>query len=190
MTMSSTAWMSVICGTLRRHRETTAGLLAGAGWDHEVVEDARWNELDADDIVRVHAPEHDTMTGALAHYAGQGASHEFDAMFGAAMARGLTGDGDHLESFADFTARIRAALANVVARVPEDATALVVTSRGAQTAVTTEILGGDAETWMRVFGMFPNTGIMTLTHGERGLRLRSLGEISHLDRRPDLLSER
>ena len=44
---------------------------------------------------------------------------------------------------------------------------------------------------MRIFGTFPNTGIMRLSHsGERGLRLLSLGEISHLEQRPELLSER
>ena len=64
----------VVSGTLRRHRETAAGLLEGAGWDHAVAEDDRWNELDADDIVRAHAPEHATMTAALAHFAGRGAA--------------------------------------------------------------------------------------------------------------------
>ena len=79
----------VVSGTLRRHRETAAGLLEGAGWDHAVAEDDRWNELDADDIVRAHAPEHATMTAALAHFAGRGAAGDFDALFGEAMVRWL-----------------------------------------------------------------------------------------------------
>ena len=58
-------------------------------------------------------------------------------------------------------------------------------------SIASQVLGGGAETWMRIFGTFPNTGIMRLSHsGERGLRLLSLGEISHLEQRPELLSER
>ena len=62
---------------------------------------------------------------------------------------------------------------------------------GVGNSIASQVLGGGAETWMRIFGTFPNTGIMRLSHsGERGLRLLSLGEISHLEQRPELLSER
>jgi hypothetical protein len=37
--------------------------------------------------------------------------------------------------------------------------------------------------------MFPNTGLVRIAHSERGLRLLSMGEISHLERRPELLSD-
>lgn len=179
----------VMSGTLRRHRETAAGLLAGAQWPLTVVEDTRWNELDADDIIRVHDPEHDTMTGALAHFAGRGAPQDFESFFDQAMDRWLGGDGGHVESFTQFVERVNAALDALVAGLAPQATAVVVTSGGVQNAIASQILGGGSDTWRRIFGMFPNTGLMRLTHGERGLRLRSLGELSHLERQPDLLSE-
>ena len=183
----------IISGTLRRHRETAAGLLAGAGWAGtplgQVDEDERWNELDADDIVRVHMPEHETMTAALAAHSGDGASSQFHEVFGAAMAAWLDGDGAHQESFTQFTTRVQAALDTVLGRLSPRGTAVVVTSGGVQNSIATQIIGGGAETWRRLFGMFPNTGLVRIAHGDDGLRLLSLGEISHLDRRPELLSD-
>lgn len=157
----------VISGTLRRHRETMAGLLEGAGWAdraEEVLEDDRWNELDADDIVKVHSGEHETMTGALAHYSGQGASGEFDVMFGMAMLQWFEGKGEHVESYESFTARVGAALDDLVGGLAPSAQAVVVTSGGVGNSIASMVLGGGAETWMRIFGSFPNTGIMRLTH--------------------------
>ena len=181
----------IVSGTLRRHRETAAGILEGAGWAHEVAEDPRWNELDADDIIRVHSPEHDTMTAALAHHAGQGASGDFDAMFGMAMLQWFESGSGYVESFPEFTDRVSDVLAALVARLSPMGTAVVVTSGGVGNSIASQVLGGGAETWMRIFGTFPNTGIMRLAHTtERGLRLLSLGEISHLERRPELLSDR
>ena len=181
----------IVSGTLRRHRETAAGILEGAGWTHEVAEDPRWNELDADDIIRVHSPEHDTMTAALAHHAGQGASGDFDAMFGMAMLQWFESGSGYVESFPEFTDRVSDVLAALVARLSPMGTAVVVTSGGVGNSIASQVLGGGAETWMRIFGTFPNTGIMRLAHApERGLRLLSLGEISHLERRPELLSDR
>ena len=183
----------VVSGTLRRHRETTAGLLAGAGWTDtplgQVHEDERWNELDADDIVRVHMPEHETMTAALAAHSGDGATGRFQEIFGAVMQAWLTGDGSHQESFEQFTKRVHDALDAVLERLSPMGTAVVVTSGGVQNSIATQILGGGPETWMRLFGMFPNTGLVRIAHSKRGLRLLSLGEISHLDRRPELLSD-
>ena len=61
----------------------------------------------------------------------------------------------------------------------------------AENSLATRVLGGGVQTWMRVFGTFPNTGIMRLSHSrEHGLRLLSVGEISHLERQPELLSDR
>lgn len=182
----------VVSGTLRRQRETMAGLLEGAGWtDREPVADERWNELDGDDIVRVHAPEHETMTAALAHHAGRGASGDFDLLFGMAMLRWFNGDGEYAESFAEFTERVRVVLADLVGGLSPEGSAIVVTSGGVGNAIASQILGGGSQTWMRIFGTFPNTGIMRVAHTtERGMRLLSLGEISHLERLPHLLSER
>jgi broad specificity phosphatase PhoE len=181
----------VVSGTLRRHRETAAGLLEGAGWDHAVAEDDRWNELDADDIVRAHAPEHATMTAALAHFAGRGAAGDFDALFGEAMARWFETGSGYLESYREFTQRVEDVLGALVSGLAPLGQAVVVTSGGVGNSIASQVLGGGAETWMRIFGTFPNTGIMRLSHsGERGLRLLSLGEISHLEQRPELLSER
>ncbi|MFN8045373.1 MAG: histidine phosphatase family protein [Dermatophilaceae bacterium] len=178
----------ILSGTLRRHRETAAGLLEGAGWGDAVEEDERWNELDADDIVRTHDPRHDTMTAALAAHSGDGAG-DFQEFFGAAMGAWLAGEGDHLEPYAVFTDRVHAALADVVARLEPMGTAVVVTSGGVQNAVATAVLGGGPATWERIFGMFPNTGLVRIAHSERGLRLLSMGETSHLERRPELLSD-
>ncbi|MCA0322603.1 MAG: histidine phosphatase family protein [Actinobacteria bacterium] len=181
----------VVSGTLRRHRETAAGLLEGAGWDHAVAEDDRWNELDADDIVRAHAPEHATMTAALAHFAGRGAAGDFDALFGEAMVRWFETGSGYLESYREFTQRVEDVLGALVSGLAPLGQAVVVTSGGVGNSIASQVLGGGAETWMRIFGTFPNTGIMRLSHsGERGLRLLSLGEISHLEQRPELLSER
>ncbi len=130
------------------------------------------------------------MTGALAHFSGRGAPQDFESFFDSAMDRWLSGEGGHVESYATFVERVHVALDAVLGSLDGQGTAVVVTSGGVQNAIASRILGGGPQTWRRIFGMFPNTGIMRLTHDKRGLRLRSLGELSHLQARPELLSER
>ena len=161
---------------------------------NDVVQKVVWylrEKADADDIVRAHAPDHATMTAALAHFAGRGAAGDFDALFGEAMVRWFETGSGYLESYREFTQRVEDVLGALVSGLAPLGQAVVVTSGGVGNSIASQVLGGGAETWMRIFGTFPNTGIMRLSHsGERGLRLLSLGEISHLEQRPELLSER
>lgn len=177
-----------LSGTLRRQRDTLSGMVAGAGETWVGVRqgvDARWDELDGDDIIAVNAPEHSTMTGAL-----RDAPAAFDELFRFAMGRWIRGEGEYRESCAQFTARVQEAAADLAERLGPDGTAVVATSGGVCNALTSIALGGGPDTWRRLFGTFRNTSITQLGVGPRGLRLISLGEVSHLERAPHLFTDR
>ena len=150
----------VVSGTLRRHRETAAGLLEGAGWDHAVAEDDRWNELDYgawDGVPNASVtPE-------------QWAAWRADATF-------APPGGETLVALA---ARVHEACDELAARA-ERRDIVVVTHVSPIKAAFGWALGVGIEVSWRCF--VAPASIMRIVVGRTGTSLRSFNEIAHLER--------
>ena len=173
----------VVTGGMRRHRETVENLVDGASLGHVGVElDAGWDEYD-----------HVSMLAQVpTSFAGDKPSAaEFQAWMEQATDRWVRGENaeDYHEPFAEFTDRVEVALRRT-AEAAEGRTALVVTSGGPISWVTTTLLGGDAALWSRLNVVCVNSGVTKLVTGRRGVTLVSFNEHTHLESQPGLLTYR
>jgi broad specificity phosphatase PhoE len=165
----------VVRGSMLRHRQTAAGVLEGAGWDHvDVGEDHGWDEFDHQQMLDLHP------TGL-----GEGEQQtreEFQRWFEAATLRWTTGQhaDDYDESFADFGRRVDAALAGLVERLGRGRTAVVLTS-GGPTAWVVAALLGDPAVWTRLNPVVVNSSVTKLVVGRRGSTMVSFNDHSHLE---------
>ena len=103
---------------------------------------------------------------------------EFQTWFEAATTRWTSGgyDDEYAESFPAFRERVAAGLAELV----EADTAVVVTSGGPISAVTTDLLAAGLETYARLAPVVVNTSLTTVVSGRRGLTLVAFNEHRHL----------
>jgi broad specificity phosphatase PhoE len=172
----------VVSGGMRRHRETVENLLDGAGLDGVSVEvDLGWDEYD-----------HVSMLAQVpAAFAGEKPTPaEFQAWMEQATDRWIRGEhaADYHEPFADFAARVDAALRRTVGGTR--GTTVVVTSGGPISWVTATLLGGGAGLWSRLNVVCVNSGVTKLVTGRRGTTLVSFNEHTHVEGQPDLLTYR
>ncbi|WP_340557991.1 histidine phosphatase family protein [Streptomyces sp. GSL17-111] len=177
----------LVRGALTRHAQTTAALLAGAGWADppEVETDAGWDEFDHLRVMDAHTP--------LVDAAGRLASpRAFQELFEQATARWTGGqhDADYAEPFGAFTTRVDAALARAAERAPRSGTTLVVTSGGPVSLVVSRLLAGDASLWRALNPVTVNTGVTKVISGRRGLTCVTFNAHDHLDATPALLTYR
>lgn len=173
----------LVTGEMKRHIQTAQALQEGAGWDLPVSVDPGWNEFDHLQVLSVHTPPEEPATERVA----------FQQWFEAATARWTSGDHDELydESFGTFSHRVEAALRRLTSDLPRGGTAIVLTSGGPVAWAAATLLGGGADVWMRLNPVTVNTGVSTITVGQRGTTLVSFNEHSHvLGRTPDLLTYR
>lgn len=173
----------VVGGGMRRHRETVDNVVSGGGWGQVDVElDAGWDEYD-----------HVSMLAQVpTSFAGEKpTAGEFQAWMEQATDRWIRGEHaeDYHEPFAEFTARVEAALRRTVGGA--GGTTLVVTSGGPISWVTASLLGGGATLWSRLNVVCVNSGVTKLVTGRRGVTLVSFNEHTHLEGRdPELLTYR
>ena len=114
----------VVGGEMRRHAQTAAGMLEGAGWPANVEVDGGWNEFDHLQVLAVH----DQPTTAE----GESEKAAFLRWFEEATLRWTSGEHDEAydESFGAFTARVEAAMGRLVEALPRKGSAVVLTSGG------------------------------------------------------------
>jgi broad specificity phosphatase PhoE len=176
----------VVAGEMRRHAQTAAGVLEGAGWSAEVSLDAGWNEFDHVQVLAVH-DQPSTVEGESEKAA-------FQRWFEEATLRWTSGDHDEAydESFAAFTARVGAAFDRLVGSLPARGTAVVLTSGGPIAWAVASLLADDAaartDLWLRLNPVSINTGTSTVVCGARGTTLVAFNAHDHLS--PDLLTYR
>jgi broad specificity phosphatase PhoE len=169
----------VLCGDLRRQRDTAAPCAAAAGVDVEV--DARWNEYVDRDILAHHA----TVPAGLEHREGDEPldSRQFQEILNAALRSwidaGAGGPAD--ETHPAFAARLRAGLEELAHGLGRGETALVVSSGGAIAGVTAALLGLSPHALVTFNHVSINTGLSKLTVGRGGITLVSSNEHAHLD---------
>lgn len=170
----------VICGSLRRQRETAEGLLAGLGRAGEpVAEDPRWNEYDQVALLAL-------ASGSVEDWPDDPA--ERNRAFQAALDRALAAwvaagaapppAGAGGESHAAFHARTTGALGDLVAA---PGTSIVVSSGGVIAAVAAHLMGVAPEHWPAINRTMVNASITKVITGRRGATLVSLNEHGHLE---------
>lgn len=165
----------VLTGAMRRHHETARTVIESAGWDVSPVEDDGWNEFDHRQMLELHP-------------SGMGAGEEmtkarFARWFEEATLRWTGGqhDEEYDESFGAFTDRVGAAAHRAVDRLDGGGTAVVFTSGGPISQVTTSLLGGGAALWLQLNPVTVNASVTKVVIGGRGATLVSFNDHSHLE---------
>ena len=178
----------VLRGAMRRHRQTAEATTAAAGWATAPEEDGGWNEFDHRQMLELHPAAYgsgEEMTRA-----------EFQHWFEEATLRWTGGEFAHEydESFADFGARVDAAVRRTVERLEPKQTAVVFTSGGPISWVTASLLAGAsgaAGIWTQLNPVTINASLTKVVVGRRGSTLVAFNDHSHLeDSGPDLITYR
>ena len=174
----------IITGTMRRHRETAETCAEAAGWRGiEAEVEPGWDEFDFLSVLEAHpAP----------HGGGEPSRAEFQRWFELATEQWVAGaELGYAETFVEFTGRVSAALARVVA-LSESGKTVVFTSGGPLAwAVSTLLLdGGSAEVWKRLNRVAVNSAVTRLITSPRGSNLLTYNDQAHLEGVPDLLTYR
>jgi broad specificity phosphatase PhoE len=173
----------VIRGAMRRHAQTAEIALKAAGLDSNAEVDEGLNEFDHDQVIVAYKPAYKRRAVLLADLARTGNPHRaFQEMFKAATQRWADGDGtEYPESFQAFCQRSEDAVRRTAARLGKGESAIVFTSGGPIAAVTSRLLAGTDDLWLKLNPVTVNTGVTKLAFGHSGLTLISYNEHSHLD---------
>jgi broad specificity phosphatase PhoE len=164
----------VVSGTLRRQLDTAAALGVGPP-----IEDARWNEFAADQVIAVHG----TAPGGLEGPAAAGiTSRGFQELLDPALAGWIAaGPASSCErSWPAFVADGTAALADVAADLDRGETAVVVTSAGVIAALAGGLMGSTEAVFTAINRVQINGALTKVVTGSRGATLVSLNDHSHL----------
>jgi len=174
----------VVRGSLRRHAETLAGIVAGLGRAIAAEEDARLDEYDSHSLLHAH------LKGRPMPQGGDRREHFRilrEAMYawtdGALEGEpGGTPSGHPLEPFAEFRGRVLAALGDL--RKGAAKRVLVVSSGGPISTILAEVLGMPLRGVVDLNLQTRNTGVTELQAGTSRIHCVSFNNVPHLDR-PD-----
>ena len=158
----------VVHGSMQRQRRTAELMVAAAGWSAAPDVDARWDEMD----------HHAVLAAQPRDFDGEPDARQFQAWFEAATTRWTSGehDADYEEAFPAFRRRVSAALADLA----DVGTAVVVTSGGPISALTTDLLDAGLPTYSRLAPVVVNASVTRIVSGRRGLTLVSFNDHQHL----------
>jgi broad specificity phosphatase PhoE len=169
----------LICGTLRRQRDTAAAFTALGAPDLEI--DPRWDEYDSEEILRHHS---DAAVGLEHHGDGEPVTNRsFQTILEAAQAQWV----DHAErsptaqTWPDFSAASPAALADLAATLASGQTAIVVTSGGTIGALLCNLWNAPSTLFPALNRVTVNTSITKLAVGSTGTNVISFNDHSHLE---------
>jgi broad specificity phosphatase PhoE len=172
----------VISGTLRRQRETAEGIVEAAGWEVPLETDARWDEFDHLQVVETYAKA----AGSIPIETSD--RREFQILFERSTGRWASAnyDEEYEETFAAFTQRVRAALAEACRAADTGRTVVVVSSGGAIAACAAMLTGVSdrpqrlSAAWQRFNTVMVNTSVTRVVVGSTGARLLTFNEHGHL----------
>ena len=173
----------VLRGSMKRHRQTATAAVAGAGWAADVVEDDGWDEFD-------HLS---TLTGSALFEEVEDESYDDRVVrFDATIDRWASGrhDDEYRESFPTFQARVTAAAERVLERLDPKQTAVVFTSGGPVSWVSSSLVDGGLPAWARLSRVVVNSSVTKVLSGRRGTNLISFNDHSHLESDPGLITYR
>ena len=172
----------IVCGTMRRHRQTAEACLAAMGLPVRWDDDPGWNEFDHEAVLLAHDPAFRESLAASGWTGGADLPGvAFRRLFLAAVERWVGGehDADYAESWPAFLARVDAAVERLAAR-PGPGPVLVFTSGGPIAAACRRSLGvPDARTLELVWRLV-NAGATELVAGSDGTTVRTFNDHAHL----------
>jgi broad specificity phosphatase PhoE len=179
---------SVHCGTLIRQMETAQAILEarrGAGLDAPAIEaDVRLNELDVDNQFSYLIPRMADPDGELRVLLGQArsSSRAYQKLLRRVYAhwQDLAEGIEHVESWNDFAARVRAAVRDIVRKAVPGGNAIVVTSGGVIATIAQQVLRLPKQGAYPLFEALWNCSISQLLHDRERLSLASYNECSYL----------
>jgi broad specificity phosphatase PhoE len=191
----------LLCGSLRRHWETVAGLCDGLGGDQiPVSADPGWDEFDFQHVVEIHRPAYRDRAYLMAELARtEQPGRAFQEIFEAATGRWCAGghDAEYAESFPAFRARIVAVLDRAADLLRQHRDIVAVSSGGPIAMAVALLTAGPradpatlAATWTALNRVAVNTGVTKLVAGRRGLWMSTYNEHTHLEADPRLLTYR
>jgi broad specificity phosphatase PhoE len=164
----------VVRGSMKRHRQTAVAAVEGAGWEVDVVEDAAWDEFDhlsrlrGDDVAEVvEGDSYDERVVRVEESISRWASGRHDD--------------EYRESFPVFQERVTAAMRSLVEDLDPKQTAVVFTSGGPVSWITTTLASGGLPTWERLSKVVVNSGVTKVVTGRRGTSLIAFNDHSHLE---------
>lgn len=172
----------VVCGTMRRHRQTAEACLAAMGLSPRWDEDAGWDEYDHRDVIAVFETRSAGHALPGAELARSGRPEEaFLRMFAAAVGRWTSGahDADYREPWPAFLSRVDAALRRLAPAASGGV--LVFTSGGPIAAVCRGLLGLSDDQALRRSWKLVNAGITRIEVGGDGPSLGCFNERGHLE---------
>lgn len=169
----------VVSGPARRQRETAVACVPPGG--PGIAVDGRWDEYPTGDVLAVHA-----RTAASLDGTGTGGeqitSRQFqqvlDGALDAWVASGADSGAD--QTWPEFLAARRAALAELAAALGSGETGIAFTSGGTIAAIAADLLG-HPELLAPLNRVLVNTGVTKLAVGRGGTSLISFNEHTHLD---------
>ncbi|MEO5709358.1 MAG: histidine phosphatase family protein [Nocardioidaceae bacterium] len=164
----------VLRGSMLRHRQTADAAVTGAGWDTDVEEDAGWDEFDHLGTVDGSAP--------FEHVDGE-PDEDRVRRFNGSIARWASGehDGEYVESFPVFQARVGTAFATAVERLGPRETAVVFTSGGPVSWVAATLTDGGLPAWARLSRVVVNSSVTKVLTGRGGTNLITFNDHGHLE---------
>ncbi|NKF23942.1 histidine phosphatase family protein [Solimonas marina] len=184
---------AVVCGAMKRHRETAQACLSAMQQPAEWVEDAAWNEYDHETMVAAYKPGfRDKAVMATELAATPNPRRAFQEIFAEAQRRWIGGehDADYPESWAGFCARVDTALTTLQNTLGRSKTALVFTSGGPIGAAAQRLLGLSDERAIRLNWTLANAAVTKLIYSERSLYLSTLNEHAHFEHDARLITYR
>ncbi|MBF5058281.1 phosphoglycerate mutase [Alcanivorax sp. 521-1] len=179
----------VLCGAMRRHRETAEAALQALNLPVEWHTDGGFNEYDHQSLMRVHWPESQDRD-ALARWMSEQPRprRAFQARFEEALRRWQRGGDDYPETWPAFRERVLASLYSLANGLESGDSALVFTSGGAISVAIQHLLELDDEALITFNRGLVNTSVTRLLVNTGRLRLATLNEHLHLS--GDLLTYR
>jgi broad specificity phosphatase PhoE len=164
------AWL--LSGSLQRQLGTAAP------WGGDVRVDARWNEYDADDILRHHSASAARLEGGDAP-----SSTDFQRVLDEGMLAWMAAGagGGAAEVWPAFHDRVRDALHDATSALGKGETGVVFTSGGVIALVCVLVLGIAPELVPVLNRTSVNASVTRLISGRRGLSLLAFNEHGHLD---------
>lgn len=174
---AGTRFDRILCGDLRRHRETAQGICEGMDLDVSRVELApQLNEFDFHSVTRSYG-ERDPQS-----VPGEGAGRsDYYRFLKKAMLAWAEGEISPVESWQAFEQRIGEAL-KLIGDSPRGAKTLVISSGGAIAMMVRQVLGAHAETVTRLNMQIKNTAVSRFFCGADSISLHSFNHVPHLER--------
>ncbi|ASK35589.1 histidine phosphatase family protein [Alloalcanivorax mobilis] len=171
----------VVCGAMRRHRETAEAALKELGLPDEWSTDSGFDEYDHKSLLRVHWPESGDRA-ALASWMEQQEHprRAFQARFEEALRRWQRNEDPYNETWPAFRERVLAALYSLANGLGRGDSALVFSSGGAISVAIQHLLELDEEALITFNRGLVNTSVTRLLVNAGNLRLATLNEHLHL----------